>query len=187
MARADRPHPGLLQPGAELTRVAGIPAPRVKICGITSCRDAGHAVSLGADAVRIHSPMGLQEALRLRRRRPGLRILKSVHILDESCLTSAALYADRVDAFVADSFNPATGQVGGTGITHDWGLTARLVRHVPRPVILAGGLTPMNVREAIQRVRPYGVDVNSGVKAADGSKDPGLIRAFIREACRSRV
>jgi phosphoribosylanthranilate isomerase len=72
--------------------------------------------------------------------------------------------------------------VGGTGLTHDWEISAQIVKHVSTPVILAGGLTPENVRGAIGQVQPWAVDVNSGVRNSDGSKDPHRIRAFIREA-----
>lgn len=91
-------------------------------------------------------------------------------------------YAPYCDAFITDTFDPTTGASGATGRTHDWAISADLVQASLRPVILAGGLHPGNVREAIMTVRPAGVDVHSGVEAPDGSKNPDLLRAFIREA-----
>jgi phosphoribosylanthranilate isomerase len=83
-----------------------------------------------------------------------------------------------VDAFLLDSININTGQVGGTGQTHDWTISREIARRVRRPVILAGGLNPENVAEAIRLVAPFGVDVNSGTKGADGFKDAEKMRAF---------
>ena len=73
--------------------------------------------------------------------------------------------------------------MGGTGRTHDWNLTARIREGIsPDPLILAGGLTPGNVELAIVKVKPYAVDVSSGVESRIGMKDPVKIRSFIRNA-----
>lgn len=90
------------------------------------------------------------------------------------------------DALLADTANPLTDQVGGTGLVHDWRLTADLRTRLRLPLILAGGLTPENVAEAISQVRPYAVDVNSGVKGADGYKDPLRLRALIAAVRRAQ-
>ena len=96
---------------------------------------------------------------------------------------SPALLGDyRVDAFLLDGHHPT--ERGGTGRQADWELASQLSRRYP--VILAGGLSPENVREAILRVRPYGVDVSSGVETAPGRKDHAKMRDFmqaVREAC----
>jgi phosphoribosylanthranilate isomerase len=84
----------------------------------------------------------------------------------------------RPDAVLIDSFVP--GEMGGTGRTAPWELIAKCDFGVP--VILAGGLTPDNLAEAIRTVRPAGVDVASGVESAPGKKDPGKVRAFIQAA-----
>jgi len=80
-----------------------------------------------------------------------------------------------LDAFVDNAF-------GGTGARIDWDLAASLTRLSPKPVILAGGLTPDNVAEAIRTVRPYAVDVSSGVEVSPGIKDPVKMRDFIQAA-----
>jgi phosphoribosylanthranilate isomerase len=84
----------------------------------------------------------------------------------------------RAVAYLLDAYNP--GKAGGTGETFDWEI-ARTIG-VKARVILAGGLTPTNVRQAIELVRPYGVDVSTGVEISPGKKDAGLVRAFIRAA-----
>jgi phosphoribosylanthranilate isomerase len=90
--------------------------------------------------------------------------------------------AELVDAFITDTFDPATGASGATGKTHDWQISRRLVEISPQPVILAGGLTPDNVREAILAVQPAGVDCHTGVEDASGRKDADKVRRFVAEA-----
>lgn len=88
------------------------------------------------------------------------------------------------DAFLADSFDPVTGKVGGTGKIHNWQTTARIVKTVRRPVILAGGLNPDNVAEAVRTVRPYAVDANSALRPL-GELDPKIASAFVQNALRA--
>lgn len=91
----------------------------------------------------------------------------------------AALTAYDTAAWLLDSYVP--GQLGGTGTRFNWDLAAQAVR-LGRPVILAGGLTPENVAAAVRQVRPYGVDVSSGVERAPRDKDPERMRAFVAAA-----
>ena len=86
------------------------------------------------------------------------------------------------DRFLLDSYDPQT--VGGTGRTCDWSKARDLVRASSTPILLAGGLTPENVADAVTTVKPWGVDVSSGVEREPGIKDIDKVRAFI-EACRS--
>ena len=87
-----------------------------------------------------------------------------------------------VDAFITDTFDPKTGASGATGKTHDWRVSRRLVELSPRPIILAGGLTPENVRRAILEVRPAGVDSHTGVEDATGRKSREKVHKFLSEA-----
>lgn len=101
-----------------------------------------------------------------------LPVLKAVRMRDAGSLRVLGDY--RVAAFLLDSYDPEL--AGGTGRAFNWELAAGL--RAPAPVILSGGLTVENVARALDVVRPYGVDVSSGVES-DGRKDPGKIRAFI--------
>ncbi len=87
-----------------------------------------------------------------------------------------------MDAFITDTFDPATGASGATGKTHEWGISRELRALSPKPLILAGGLNPENVREAIETVRPAAVDAHTGVEDAEGRKDPAKVRAFVAAA-----
>jgi phosphoribosylanthranilate isomerase len=86
-------------------------------------------------------------------------------------------YAER---FVLDTYHPTL--LGGTGHTQDWLRAREVCARAPRPILLAGGLNPENVADAIRTARPAGVDVSSGVEAAPGRKDPAKVRAFIGNA-----
>jgi len=109
----------------------------------------------------------------------GLLALKAFRLRGEACLAMLAHY--QPTAYLLDAYVP--GRPGGTGQTFDWEWACRAKRH--GPVVLAGGLTPENVGEAVRVVRPWGVDVASGVESAPGRKDPGKVRRFVAEAKRA--
>ena len=114
---------------------------------------------------------------------PCAKLVKAVHPEPRNPFSEYIEFLPFIDAFLIDTLNPKTGQVGGTGLVGNWTLAAQFVQESPVPVILAGGLTPANVARAIERVRPYAVDVNTGVKAtADRSESPLLCRAFAKAA-----
>ena len=133
--------------------------------------------------IQLHSEIAPSSVERLRGRLPHLKIFKSVNIISANSVAYPEAFEKLVDGFVLDSINLATGQVGGTGKTHDWSVSREIVMRYPEvPIILAGGLNSENVRSAIEQVRPFGVDVNSGTKAPDGFKDPRKMEAFIAQA-----
>jgi len=109
----------------------------------------------------------------------GLMSMKAFQIRDADSL--AALPTYDTDAWLLDAYSPS--KHGGTGEVFNWDLAIEAQKH-GRLVFLAGGLTPGNVAEAVRRVRPYGVDVSSGVEVSPGKKDREKVRAFI-EAARS--
>jgi phosphoribosylanthranilate isomerase len=110
---------------------------------------------------------------------PYLKIVKAVHVMDESAIRTGKRYEPYADALILDTRTRE--KLGGTGIPHDWNISAKIVANSAIPVILAGGLTPENVAEAIRKVRPYGVDVHTGVRK-DGIRNPERTLAFAREA-----
>ena len=115
----------------------------------------------------------------LRRALPGVELVQVIHVTGEESVAEARTVAGQVDALLLDSGNPGkkVKELGGTGRTHDWGLSARIVGEAPVPVWLAGGLNPGNVAAAVQAVRPFGVDVCSGVRT-DDRLDPVKLMAF---------
>lgn len=110
----------------------------------------------------------------------GRPILRAIRLRGPGDLLALAEYKGRaqVRGFLVDAFSEK--EYGGTGQVADWGLAAEAAKSAQ--ILLAGGLTPENVREAIRQVRPYGVDVSSGVEASPGKKDHAKVGAFIRAA-----
>jgi phosphoribosylanthranilate isomerase len=148
----------------------------------------GLAEKLGVAAVQIHGDIAAEELVRLRRLAPRLLLLKSLVVRPGGADELARLVETTtplVDGFITDTFDPATGATGATGKTHDWAVSARLVALSQKPVILAGGLRPSNVADAIARVRPASVDVHTGVEGQDGRKRRDLVAAFVAEARRA--
>jgi len=156
---------------------------------ITYLEDAAETLDLcrylGVSGLQLHGNMPLAEVARLRRAAPELFLIKSLVIgvaPEAEILACAQAHAPFVDAFLTDTFDPATGAAGATGKAHDWAVSERLARALPRPLILAGGLNADNVAEAIVAVRPAGVDAHTGLEDAQGRKDEALVRRFVAEA-----
>ena len=113
-----------------------------------------------------------------------IKMFKAIHVANETSLNSMRTY--KVDAFLLDAYSD--GEFGGTGKVFDWSIAAMAKQW--GKVILAGGLNPENVAEAVRSVKPYGVDVSSGVEAQPGKKDHNKIRDFIlraREAATTNI
>jgi phosphoribosylanthranilate isomerase len=110
---------------------------------------------------------------------PAIKIVQVIHVRDERSFDEALQAAAQADALLLDSGNPslAIKQLGGTGRVHDWKLSRRIVEQSPVPVFLAGGLNAANVREAIDQVHPFAVDLCSGVRT-NGHLDPKKLEAF---------
>ena len=106
-----------------------------------------------------------------------LKVYKAFRVQNLESLESLPRY--RTDAWLLDSFAPE--KPGGTGATFNWDL-ARQAGKLGRPIILAGGLTPENVAEAVCHVQPYGVDVSSGVESTPGKKDRVKVQRFVAAA-----
>ena len=177
---------------AEAARVIAGIAPPARAVLITYLDDAGAIASLadalGVPIVQLHGDVAVHTLERLRAIRPDLAIVKSLVVgsKDAAALEGdVGLLSPLVDAFITDTFDPATGASGATGRTHDWRVSRRLVELSPRPLILAGGLTPDNVADAIRTVGPAGVDSHTGVEDGSGGKSPEKVARFVAEARRA--
>jgi phosphoribosylanthranilate isomerase len=117
----------------------------------------------------------------LRASMPGIGIVQVVHVTGPESESEAHEARDGSDAVLLDSGNPslAVKELGGTGRVHDWEVSARICRELDVPVFLAGGLNPGNVAEAVRTVRPFGVDVCSGLRPA-GKLDAQRVTDFVR-------
>lgn len=210
--------------------------PKVKICCISSIKEANLAVKAGASAIGLvgHMPSGpgiikdeliaeiaqivpkhidtflltsetevekiiehhskvntttiqIVDALtkgthqQLKTALPNVKIVQVLHVLDEKSIDEAIAISKKVDCILLDSGNPnlKTKELGGTGRVHNWKISKQIVEKVNIPVFLAGGLSSINAKEAIDNVNPYGLDLCSGVRT-NGKLDSTKLTAFFR-------
>lgn len=123
------------------------------------------------------------QVARVRAALPAAKLVQVIHVTGPEALEAAREAAETADALLLDSGRPdaAVPELGGTGRTHDWGLSRRIVEASAVPVFLAGGLNAGNVAAAVAAARPFGVDVCSGVRT-DGHLDPAKLAAFLAAA-----
>ena len=145
---------------------------------------ADHVVRCGTNTVQIVNPIDpavYPELIRLLP--PAVRRVQVVHVEGDDALDRIAAYAPYVHAFLLDSGRPGADvpELGGTGRVHDWSISARFVEGSSKPVFLAGGLTADNVADAIRQVRPFGVDLCSGVRT-DGRLSRAELNRFMAAA-----
>jgi phosphoribosylanthranilate isomerase len=171
--------------------VAALAGRAQSVC-ITYLEDAAETLALcrflGVGGVQLHGHMPLSQVRTLREAAPGLFVIKSLVVgtkPEADILAEALAHAPLVNAFLTDSFDPASGATGATGRVHDWAVSARLARALPRPLILAGGLGAENVERAVLAVHPAGVDAHTGLEDARGLKDEALVRRFVAGARRA--
>jgi len=184
--------PGVIGEDAIAAIAATVP-PFVTTVLLTSRTDVDGIVRqqqrCGVNAIQLCVPLDNADHrdnagyLALRERLPGISIVRVVHVDGEAAVDEALAVGDTVDGLLLDTgVREGPGrQLGGTGRTHDWSLSARIVARAAVPVFLAGGLRPDNVREAIRSVAPFGVDVCSGIRR-DGRLDEATLADFVAAA-----
>ncbi len=168
--------------------IAGLTAPQEGVL-ISYMVDADEisefTTQLGVKAVQLHGDVTPEELRKLKTIRPDLYVLKSLVVKEdnaEELLQFVDEVAEFVDMFITDTFNPATGAKGATGLTHDWNVSAELVRRSPKPLMMAGGLSPENVADAIRFVKPAAVDAHSLLEGEDRRKDRAKVAKFVAES-----
>ncbi len=170
-----------------IRKIAAAIPPGIASFLLTSARDADAIVAqqraCGVATLQLVDALPPGTHARLRRELPGVALVQVIHVQDEGAVDEARAVAGDVDALLLDSGNPgaAVPELGGTGRTHDWRISRTVVEAVDRPVYLAGGLRPDNVAAAVRQVRPYAVDVCTGVRI-DGRLDPDRLAAFVAAA-----
>jgi phosphoribosylanthranilate isomerase len=139
--------------------------------------EAARMINPGALQLQGDEPPGM--LVKIKRALPGIRLIKAVHVGGGREEEMARAYEGVADAILLDTVSP---ERGGSGRTHDWAVSSGIVSSIKKPVVLAGGLNPGNVADAVRAVKPFAVDVASGVEAEGRVKDMALMRAFIRNA-----
>jgi phosphoribosylanthranilate isomerase len=152
--------------------------PFVDRVGVFVNGDQGEIVSAaaaGLSCLQLHGSESIDYCLELREKVPSCRIIKAFRVGGKSRAEEFSPYNDCVDGFLLDTY--VEGTKGGTGEVFDWSIIDRL--ELARPFLLAGGLTPENIVEAISAAKPYGVDINSGVESLPGIKDHQRLRRLM--------
>lgn len=140
---------------------------------------AEHAARVGANTVQIVTHIAPSEYPALIAAAPAaLRRVQVIHVEDAGALDLIDAYAPYVHAFLLDSGRPSIQELGGTGRVHDWNVSAAFVKRSPVPVFLAGGLKPENVGEAIATVKPFGLDLCTGIRRDGDLHLPSLTAFF---------
>ena len=137
---------------------------------------------IGNNIIQLHSDIDELEVEKIVRALPNIKLVRLIHISKEGKICTNLENIKYADFYLLDSFNLKTNQVGGTGLTHDWNKDRDLIEKLDKPTFLAGGLNSSNVKEAIKKANPYGVDVNSGCKNEQGKKDANKVKEFVTNA-----
>ncbi len=171
-----------------IAEIAATVPPGVATFLLTSLRDADSIITqqrrCRTNAIQLCDSVEPGCYAKLRDALPGIALVQVIHVTGPESVDEAVAVAGMVDAILLDSGNQklAVKELGGTGRTHDWSISRKIVEVVSVPVFLAGGLTPENVADAISLTRAPIVDVSSGVETSPGVKHAELIRLFIRNA-----
>ena len=163
---------------------AGVPPPIATFL-LTSETEAeaiiAHARRCRTNTLQLVDRVADEVYPQLRAALPGIKLVQVIHVAGEESVREAVAAAAHADALLLDSGQPhaAIKVLGGTGRVHDWAVSRRIVEAVACPVFLAGGLRADNVGAAIATVRPFGVDLCTGVRRADYALDPAKLEAFV--------
>ena len=166
-----------------ITEIAADVPPGVATFLLTCRQDADSIIEqqrrCRVNTIQLCDRVGRDVYTKLRAGLPGVSLVQVVHVRGEESFDEALSVEPFVDALLLDSGNPALAvkELGGTGRTHDWRVSRRIRDSAGVPVFLAGGLKPENVAEAFETVRPFGLDVCSGVRT-DGRLDAEKLKRF---------
>ncbi|MDN5200591.1 phosphoribosylanthranilate isomerase [Fulvivirgaceae bacterium BMA10] len=174
--------PGVI-PDEDIRNIARKVSPPVATFLLTSKTKANDIIShhqlVHTNTIQIVDQLTEGNYQDIRNALPGIKLVQVVHVMGEESIDEALAIAEEVDAILLDSGNPglSTKVLGGTGKTHNWKISRKLVETVKVPVFLAGGLSPENVKKAINEVQPFGLDLCSGVRT-DDRLDPVKLEKF---------
>ncbi len=170
----------------EIKIIAGYTPPPIATFLLTCETNVGDIVAhhkrVNTNTIQLVDALSGENYEELKERLPAVKIVQVIHVIDESSVEEAVRISEQVDGLLLDSGNPnkAVKELGGTGRKHDWKLSRKIVEQSKVPLFLAGGLNPSNVRQAIEEVQPFGVDLCSGLRP-NGGLDLKLLEEFFTE------
>ncbi|MEQ1553061.1 MAG: phosphoribosylanthranilate isomerase [Ferruginibacter sp.] len=174
--------PGVITDEEILTITKNVP-PAISTFMLTSETSADeiikHHLRTLTNTIQIVDELKEGKYEKIREALPAIKIVQVIHVIDEKTIDEAVRISYSVDALLLDSGNPnlEIKELGGTGRVHNWELSRKIVEQSKVPVFLAGGLTSENVRQAIDQVQPFGLDLCSGVRT-DKKLDPKKLETF---------
>ena len=158
---------------------------RCDVSLVTHLTDADEIINLtkyiGNNIIQLHSTIKESEVTKIVNELPNIELVRVINVAEDGSLYTDISNIVYANYYLFDSYNLATDQVGGTGKTHDWMKTKDIIKNLDRPSFLAGGLNSDNVVNAIEIVKPYGVDVSSGCKKSYGAKDKDKVIEFVKK------
>jgi phosphoribosylanthranilate isomerase len=175
--------PGVISE-SKIKEIAGWAPDNIKTVLLTSLRNPQDIITqqkyCQTNTLQLVDSLKINTYKILKTELPNVHIIQVIHVVDDSSISESIAIAKDVDMLLLDSGNPnlETKELGGTGRTHNWQISMEIINEVDIPVFLAGGLNPKNVGEAVDKVKPFGVDVCSGVRI-DGNLDAVKVKLFI--------
>jgi phosphoribosylanthranilate isomerase len=167
-----------------IAEIAAATPPAIGTFLLTSSQNADEIIAqqrrCGVNTIQLVDSLTHGTYQQLRAAMPGISLVQVIHVTGDQCIDQAQQIASEVHAILLDSGNPKLQikELGGTGRRHDWQLSRRIRESVTVPIFLAGGLRPENVREAIETVGPYALDICTGVRT-DGRLDAAKLDLLI--------
>jgi len=138
------------------------------------------AKEIKPNIIQLHNDISLEEIGKIRKELKEIKLTKTISVIGKNSIKEAKKYEKYIDYILLDTKSGK--KKGGTGKVHNWDISRKIVKSLKKPVFLAGGLNPDNVKQAIEKVKPYAVDTNSGVKLKAGKKDYKKLELFIKRA-----
>ena len=138
-----------------------------------------HYKRVNTSTIQLVDALEKREYEAIRQELPHVKLVQVIHVIDENSVKEAIEISAFVDAILLDSGNPnlSVKELGGTGRTHNWELSTEIRKAISIPLFLAGGINKDNVKQAIEMVQPFGIDLCSSVRT-DGKLDPSKLKAF---------
>lgn len=167
-----------------ITDIAKAVPPPIATFLLTSKQDAESIVAqqkkTKVNTLQLVDAVPFDELTKIRKELPGIKLVEVIHVIDDNSIREAVAVQDFVDALLLDSGNPnlKVKELGGTGRVHNWEISRKIVDEVSVPVFLAGGLNESNVRDAISKVNPFGLDLCSSVRTNGKLDEVKLERLF---------